>query len=57
MELYQKRQWKEALAAFGAAHRAIPKDVTFELYSRRCQYFIDHPPAADWDGVWELKEK
>jgi adenylate cyclase len=57
MELYRKRLWKEALAAFGAAGQAFSKDLTFELYGRRCQYFIEHPPAADWDGVWELKEK
>jgi len=57
MELYRQRLWNDALTAFGLARQSIPGDVVFELYSRRCQHFVDHPPAADWDGVWELKEK
>ncbi len=57
MDLYRKRHWKEALGAFGQGREAFPRDVIFDLYGRRCQYFLDHPPAAGWDGVWELKEK
>ncbi len=57
IDLYRQRRWKEALDSFAAAHRAIPEDAVFELYGRRCQHFLDHPPAADWDGVWELKDK
>jgi adenylate cyclase len=57
MELYRRRAWTEALAGFDAARRAVPGDTVFELYAVRCRYFLEHPPAPGWDGVWDLKEK
>ncbi len=57
MSLYRQRQWPEALGVFQSAREVNPSDVVFDLYAKRCQYFIEHPPTADWDGVWELKEK
>ncbi|HEX6739280.1 MAG TPA: adenylate/guanylate cyclase domain-containing protein, partial [Vicinamibacteria bacterium] len=57
MAAYRKRSWREALEAFGSAATAFPKDKVFGLYNERCRYFLEQPPADDWDGVWELKEK
>ena len=52
MSLYRQRKWTEALASFKSAREVRPTDVVFDLYAKRCQHFLDHPPAADWDGVW-----
>jgi adenylate cyclase len=57
MDLYRRRRWSDALAAFGAGREAFPSDAVHELYIDRCQHFLRNPPPADWDGVWELKEK
>jgi adenylate cyclase len=57
MDLYRRRRWSEALGAFTAGREAFPSDRVFGLYLERCQHFLQGPPPADWDGVWELKEK
>jgi adenylate cyclase len=57
MELYRRRAWTEALAAFEQGNAAAPVDPVFDLYAKRCRYFLEHAPAAEWDGVWDLKEK
>jgi adenylate cyclase len=57
MEQYRQRRWKHALAAFEAGREAFPSDTVFGLYVDRCRHFLRTPPDADWDGVWELKDK
>ena len=57
MDLYRRQQFRDALGAFGTGTEAFPKDKVFELYIQRCRYFLEHPPEASWDGVWEMKEK
>jgi len=54
---YRERAWKLALAEFEAAHAAHPTDKSFKIYITRCKYFLEHPPGAEWDGVWALSEK
>ena len=56
-DLYQARKFAEAGKAFAAGREAFPKDKVFGLYTERCDYFLAHPPAADWNGVWVLKDK
>jgi adenylate cyclase len=57
MGLYRDRAWPDALRAFEEAQAAAPSDAVFDLYAKRCRYFLEHPPGHDWDGVWDLKEK
>jgi adenylate cyclase len=57
MESYRRRSWAEALARFEQGRAAVPGDAVFGLYGARCRHFLEHPPAPDWDGVWDLKEK
>ena len=57
LQLYQGRRWADALKAFGAGREAFAKDKVFTLYADRCEYFLAHPPADDWNGVWVLKDK
>jgi adenylate cyclase len=54
---YQAARFQEALAAFEAGQAALPGDKVFGLYVQRCRYFLEHPPGADWNGVYEMKDK
>jgi adenylate cyclase len=55
--LYQERAFQDAAAAFSAAAKDFPEDAVFRLYAERAQDLAAHPPAADWDGVWDLQQK
>lgn len=57
MALYQKREFGEALAEFDAALGVYADDGPSKVYKQRCEVLRDFPPAADWDGVFEMKEK
>jgi adenylate cyclase len=32
-------------------------DLTSEVYIERCDVFLQTPPPADWDGVYEMTTK
>jgi len=50
---YYAGEFKPALKTFEFIQE---KDPAAASYVRRCQAFLDHPPAA-WDGVWVMTEK
>lgn len=50
---YRARDWDGAAALFGG----LPDDPPSAIYIRRCAAFRESPPPADWDGVYELREK
>jgi adenylate cyclase len=54
---YRDRKFDLAEQCFHDALLLHPKDGASLHYRERCQYFLSHPPAADWDGVWTMKEK
>ena len=54
---YQGREWSRALGHFEQALELHPGDGVCRLYRERCSYFLEHPPAHDWDGVWVMKDK
>ncbi|MCL6262244.1 adenylate/guanylate cyclase domain-containing protein [Craterilacuibacter sp. RT1T] len=61
--------WQTVLAAyrardFAAAHTrlevlaaAAPHDDLYRYYLARCARYLQHPPAADWDGIHQHSEK
>jgi adenylate cyclase len=57
LDLYKAARFQEALAAFEAARAAFPRDKVFDLYTERSRHFLEHPPGADWNGVYEMKDK
>jgi adenylate cyclase len=57
IELYQQRQWAEAVACFQALLAAAADDGPSALYLRRSQDFLKEGPPADWDGVYVAKMK
>lgn len=57
LELYKKRQFKEALENFKKALAIKPEDGPSALYVNRCEHFIAEPPPEDWDGVFTMTTK
>ncbi|HEX2570836.1 MAG TPA: GAF domain-containing protein [Polyangia bacterium] len=57
LERYRHREWMAARELFHQALVLRPEDGPSKLYLERCFYFLEHPPAADWDGVWVMKDK
>jgi len=55
MASYEKRNWSEATEGFWES-MAIDGGPS-EMYLKRCQHFMLHPPKDDWDGVFNLKAK
>ncbi len=54
---YRLREWDNALETFKRCLYLVPNDRPAQIYIERCHYFKGNPPADNWDGVWELKEK
>jgi adenylate cyclase len=57
IRMYRQRQWSEAPSYFEQVLARCPDDIPSQLYISRCRYYLDKPPAEDWDGVWILDKK
>ncbi len=66
LALYFAQKWDEAIAKFSEAEKLEPlqpgRDVGVEhnpseLMQKFCAKMKQHPPAKDWDGVFEMTEK
>jgi len=54
---YRAQRWAEARKAFDAALEAVPGDGPSLTLVARIESFAQNPPAADWDGAWQLERK
>jgi adenylate cyclase len=55
LKLYRKQKWDDAIEAF---HKSLHLgDKTSKIFIDRCEEFEKNPPAKDWEGIWNLKEK
>jgi len=50
---FEARAWEAAAESFAA----LEGDGASRLYIERCRLFAESPPPADWDGVFDLKQK
>jgi adenylate cyclase len=57
LQYYRRRDWFGAERHFSEALAAHPGDGPTRIYLERCQFYRNHPPPNDWDGVWEMKSK
>ncbi len=57
LKLYRKRKFTEAKSIFQKCLEINANDYPSQLYLERCQMYIENPPSADWDGVFQLKTK
>ena len=53
LALYRAKDFAAAIAVF----ETNAGDEPSQIFIERCKHFIEEPPAADWDGVWRMKEK
>ncbi|WP_459860480.1 CHASE2 domain-containing protein [Desulfuromonas carbonis] len=56
LELYFKADFARAAQRFGALVAATG-DPPAAVFLDRCQAFVQTPPPADWDGVFDLQNK
>jgi len=57
LDLFEARKWIDAEAAFNHVLSIYPNDGPSRLYAYRCSQYKANPPAAQWDGVFNLTEK
>jgi adenylate cyclase len=57
LQAYKARRFADAIERFEGALRVMPTDGPARLYVERSRSYVATPPAADWDGVYELHEK
>jgi adenylate cyclase len=60
-DLYRQQKWVNAIRKFEEANKLLAlnggMDGPCEIFIERCQMFQKEPPAADWDGSWEMDSK
>jgi adenylate cyclase len=57
LALYRSQQWHLALESFTQLSLKLPDDKPCKMYIDRCQFFENTPPAGQWDGVFNRREK
>ncbi len=55
--LYKQKDWAGARECFLALLQRWPEDYAASTFLQRCEEFAQHPPAADWDGVFAAESK
>ena len=55
--LYVGREFSKAREKFLEVSTILGQDKASMAYVERAEAFIAHPPAQDWDGVFEVKSK
>jgi adenylate cyclase len=56
-EAYKRRDWRTAKSAFEELLQRWADDVPARIFLTRCNEYLAETPAADWDGVYEMKHK
>ncbi len=56
-DLYQTKEFAEALESFKVSLKMSQDDPVSELYIERCEQYLKEPPPQDWDGVFVMKTK
>lgn len=57
LAFYRAREWEKARSGFMAVLDVMPEDKPSKIFIERCEYFLQNPPAAEWDGVFNRAEK
>jgi adenylate cyclase len=57
LKLYRAQQWPQARKLFQSISEMLPDDRPCQIYIARCNQFIDQPPPADWDGIYDRLNK
>ena len=54
---YRSQCWQQAIEKLEQLLVAYPDDGPSREFLRRCNEYLDHPPPADWDGVYVMETK
>ena len=54
---YRARNWESAATQLGYALNAVAGDQPSQLLRARALNFMQNPPPAEWDAVWNLLDK
>jgi class 3 adenylate cyclase len=57
LSAYRVQQWDEARNAFARGLEIAPGDGPSMTFLDRIDRMKQNPPAADWDGTWQLERK
>lgn len=57
LDVYRNQDWPRAEVLFKSLAKAQPLCRLYAIYLERIAYFVANPPAVDWDGVVNFKEK
>jgi hypothetical protein len=57
LEQFEQKDWARAQANFEEVLHLLPDDGPAKRYIKSCQDFEAKPPAATWDGVFNLTTK
>jgi adenylate cyclase len=57
LETYKQGDYREAARKFEQHNIFFPEDSVGKIYIARCREFIEKPPPADWDGVYQMETK
>ncbi len=53
LTLYRGQRWDEAIERFSR----LESDPPSRIYLERCQQMKEHPPGAEWNGVYKMTTK
>ena len=56
-EAYKAKDFAEALKRFEKTLEMDPTDGPTQTYVERCKEYLENPPPADWDGVFQFTSK
>ena len=56
IEFYKSRNFSSAISHFKKSYE-LSNDFPSNVYVMRCQSYLETPPDANWDGVFEMKTK
>ena len=57
LTVFNQKDWKQAFQLFQALCKERPEDGPSAAYLRKCETFLQKPPADNWDGVFSLTQK
>lgn len=55
--LVRQQKWDHAQEILDELIKLYPNEVLYKLYSTRIEYYRQHPPGANWDGVTTFETK
>jgi adenylate cyclase len=57
LKVYREQKWEDAGNMLKELLARSPECKLYHVYEERVAYFRDHPPGADWDGVFVFQTK